>query len=87
MMPYHDNKTYVAYKQRELMRRAENERLAQTARAGRRLVALRFYYRVLARFGHWLVVSGHRLQKRYGGLPDLSKTAHPHKPIPSNRRA
>jgi hypothetical protein len=86
MMPYHENKNFVAYKQSELMRRADNYRLAQQARAGRRLVAFRFYYRALASFGQWLIVSGYGLQKRYGTLPDLSTPVHHHKPMPSNRR-
>ena len=85
MMQYHENKNYVPYKQQQMMDRADNYRLAQQARAGRRLVTIRFYYRALARFGQWLIVSGYGLQKRYGGLPDLSKPAQ--KPMPSNRRA
>jgi len=84
MMPYHENKDFVPYKQSAMLRAAANHRLAQEAQAGRRLVAFRFYYRALAGFGHWLVVSGYRLQKRYGALHDLSKPMP--KPIPSNRR-
>jgi hypothetical protein len=86
MMPYHDNKNYVPFKQNELMRQANDYRLGREARAGRRLVAFRFYYRALASFGQWLIVSGYRLQKRYGAMPDLSQSVH-HKPMPSNRRA
>jgi hypothetical protein len=85
MMPYDESKLYAPYKHREMMKRAADYRLAESARAGRRLVAFRFYYRALAGFGHWLVVSGQRLQKRYGNLPDLSMPAHPPKPMPSKR--
>ncbi len=84
MMSYHESKMYVKYKQQAMMQRASEERLAQAVLARRRMAAFRFYYRALANFGHWLVVSGYRLQKRYGDLPEFSKTG---RPVPSERRA
>ena len=84
MMSYHENKNYVEYKQRAMLQQASEERLAQAVLARRRIAAFRFYYRALAGFGRWLIVSGYRLQKRYGDLPELSKTT---RPVPSNRRA
>jgi hypothetical protein len=84
MMSFHENKKYVEYKQRDMWRRASEERLAQIVLARRRIAAFRFYYRALAGFGHWLIVSGYRLQKRYGDLPELSKTT---RHMPSKRQA
>ncbi len=84
MMSFHENKKYVEYKQQAMLKRASEERLAQAVLSTRRIAAFRFYYRALAGFGHWLIVSGYRLQKRYGDLPELSKTA---RPVPSKRRA
>ncbi|MEO8612211.1 MAG: hypothetical protein ABI690_30230 [Chloroflexota bacterium] len=84
MMPFHEDKIYVEYKQRAMLKQASEERLAQMVLARRRIAAFRFYYRVLAGFGHWLVVSGSHLQKRYGDLPELSKTT---RPMPSKRQA
>lgn len=84
MMSFHENKTYVECKQHAMRQRAGEERLAQVVLARRRVAAFRFYYRALAGFGHWLIVSGYRLQKRYGDLPELPKTA---RPMPSKRQA
>ena len=83
-MPYHEDEQFTKFKQQDMVRRADAYRLAQTARAGRRFVKFRFYYRVLAGFGHWLIVYGYRLQKRYGQFSDLS--APMQKPMPSKRR-
>jgi hypothetical protein len=84
MMSFHENNKYVTFKQRAMLKQASEERLAQTVLARRRIAAFRFYYRALAGFGQWLIVSGSHLQKRYGDLPELSKTT---RPMPSNRRA
>lgn len=84
MMSYHENKIFAEQKQRAMMLRASEERLAQAVLARRRIATIRFYYRALASFGHWLIVSGYRLQKRYGDLPELSKTT---RPMPSKRQA
>jgi hypothetical protein len=84
MNTFHDTKNYVEYKQRTMLKAASEERLAQTVLAHRRIAAFRFYYRALAGFGRWLMVSGYRLQKRYGDLPEFSKAT---RPVPSNRRA
>jgi len=84
MMQFHENKNYVEYKQRAMLKRASEERLAQAVLARRRIAAFRFYYRALAGFGHWLIVSGYLLQKRYGDLPELPKSA---RPTPSKRQA
>jgi hypothetical protein len=85
MMPYRENEQFTRFKQQDMMRRADDYRLAQTARAGRRFVRFHFYYRALAGFGHWLIVSGYRLQKRYGQLSELSTPMQ--KPMPSKPRA
>ena len=83
MMPYYEHKTYAEYKQRAMLKSASEERMAQAILSRRRIAAFRFYYRALAGFGHWLIVYGYRLQKRYGDLPELpNSTRH----IPSNRR-
>jgi hypothetical protein len=84
MIPNHDSKDYVTYKQRTMLRVAKQERLAQDVMGQRRIVAFRFYYRALASFGQWLIVYGYRLQQRYGELPEMPKRV---QPVPSKRRA
>jgi hypothetical protein len=74
-MDYRDyvhHEMYFSQRSKELQRRAAQERLAQSMRQR----PLRFYYPAMARFGHWLTVSGRRLQKRYGDLCDVSPSHH-----------
>lgn len=68
MMQFDQHKRYSALRQKELMREAEQERLANTAQQERRVV--RFYHPVMAKFGQWMVASGQRLQRQYGEFVD-----------------
>lgn len=69
MMQFDQHKRYSALRQKELMREAEQERLANMARNQRRVV--RFYHPVMAQFGRWMVASGQRLQRQYGEFVDV----------------
>jgi hypothetical protein len=48
------------------------------------VVMSRFYHGVLAQFGRWLIVSGNRLQRRYGQISDLSNSVQ--KPMSPKRQ-
>jgi hypothetical protein len=61
---------YYPYRAKEMIQRADQERLALRAVSGQR--KLRFYYPAMARFGRWLTASGQHLQKRYGEICDVS---------------
>jgi hypothetical protein len=65
---YVQQEMYFRYRAKELQQRGEAERLARTIEKRR----VRFYYPAMARFGHWLIVYGRRLQRRYGDLCDLA---------------
>jgi hypothetical protein len=80
MMHDYENQQLVPLKRREMVERAERYQLMQTARAGRRPVIARFYHAALAQVGHWMVVSGQHLQRRYGQISELSQP--PQKRIP-----
>lgn len=65
----------------EMRRKAARKRLAgESRRRGRPVFVLRMYRPVLNQLGHWLVLSGTRLQRRYG---DMYETA----PMQQNRPA
>jgi hypothetical protein len=70
----HSNEIYVMLRHQELLRAAERERLAATARSGRRggtvlAIAARVYRPALAWFGLRLMEAGRRLQAQ-GNLAD-----------------
>jgi hypothetical protein len=65
---------YYPYRAKEMIQRADQERLALSVVSGQR--KLRFYYPAMVRFGHWLIASGQHLQKRYGDICELP-ASHP----------
>jgi hypothetical protein len=65
------NRLHQQHRQREMMRRAERERLAGQLRAGRPL-NIRFYRPALAAVGRWLVTSGTYLQRKSGVTVETS---------------
>ena len=61
----------------EMRRRAARERLAgESRRRGRPAHVLRMYRPALNQLGHWLVLSGTGLQRRYGDMCETVPMQH-----------
>lgn len=68
-------RVYYHHRSKELVTRADQERLAMVASSGQR--TLRFYYPAMATVGRFLIASGQHLQKRYGEICELQAPAKP----------
>jgi hypothetical protein len=84
MMNYDNSQEHVAIKRNEMLARAKQQQIFLESQRGRRVVMSRFYHGVLAQFGRWLIVSGNRLQRRYGQISDLSNSVQ--KPMSPKRQ-
>lgn len=83
MMEFEQHKRYSILRQKELLRMAEQQRLASLTQKQRRVI--RFYHPVVASFGRWLVASGQYLQRQYGEFVDVpAPVQQPRKPARRN---